>query len=228
MQNNPTAVFLGDSITMGYGLSDMSKRYTTLFCEEAGFRENNYGITGTLMARSGTSTTNGSSFLDRYHAMENGDFIVVFGGTNDYFWSDTPMETDHSENVSCFIPAVHHLCAGLIEKYPDKPMVFILPYSQRGIGNFKNGIDGLDHNFHNSDTPNYTGHTLAEYVHAMKKICCEYGIPVLDLYHDFGIDIAHNDADYKTYTLDGCHPNEAGHARIAEYLYKWWMEHISE
>ena len=51
-------------------------------------QEMNYGITGTLIAKTGMSLSNGTSFVERYSAMEDGDIVVVFGGRNDYFWSD--------------------------------------------------------------------------------------------------------------------------------------------
>lgn len=211
-------VFLGDSITMGYGLPDPRKRFSTLFCEKIGYAENNYGITGTLIAKAGPSRANGSSFLDRYPAMtDNGNLIVVFGGVNDYFWSDEPI-TGNLQDDRYFSCAVRHLCSGLKEKYPGRPILFLLPYRQRGIGNFAGGADGMEYSFHNTDTKNYVGSTMEEYVLVLEQICRETGIFTLDLFRNFGIDIAHIDEDFKTYTLDGCHPNENGHLRIAEIL----------
>lgn len=217
-------VFLGDSITMGYGLPDPRKRFSTLFCEKNGYIENNYGITGTLIAKAGPSRSDGSSFLDRYSAMtDNGDLIVVFGGVNDYFWSDEPITGDIWDDryFSC---AVRHLCGGLKEKYPGSPIVFLLPYRQRGIGNFASGADGKEHSFHNTDTENFVGCTMEAYVLVLEQICRENGICTLDLFRNFGIDIAHSDADFETYTLDGCHPNENGHLRIAELLSEFCRE----
>lgn len=225
MISDKTAVFLGDSITMGYGLSDFADRFSTVFCKRIGWREDNYGITGTLMARAGTSTSDGSSYIDRYAAMGEGDLIVVFGATNDYFWADRAISCADSEDDCYFENAVHHLCIGLREKYPGKPIVFLMPYTMRGIGNYFGGAGGRDHNGHNTDERNYVGCTLLQYVELQKRICLSHGMYVLDLYHDFGIDIAHSDADEAQYTLDGCHPNAAGHARIAEYLYQFCKDH---
>ena len=126
------AAFLGDSITMGYGLADAADRYSTVFCKRIGAEECNYGITGTLMARAGLSKSDGTSFLDRYEAMEDADLAVVFGATNDYFWSDMPIfpdTPDASEDDGYFANAVRRLCRGMREKYPGIPTVFILPYS---------------------------------------------------------------------------------------------------
>jgi len=219
-----TAVFLGDSITMGYGLSDFADRFSTVFCKQIGWNEDNYGITGTLMARAGTSSSDGSSYIDRYAAMGYGDLIVVFGATNDYFWADKAISCEDSEDDYYFENAVHHLCIGLKEKYPGKPIIFLMPYQMRGIGNYFGGADGRAHNGHNTDQKNYVGCTLADYVNMQKSICLSYGMYVLDLYRDFGADVAHIDEDEIRYTIDGCHPNAAGHRRIAALLRDFCIE----
>ena len=57
-----------------------------------------------------------------------------------------------------------------------------------------------------------------------KSICLSHGIYVLDLYRDFGADVAHIDEDEIRYTIDGCHPNAAGHRRIAALLRDFCIE----
>lgn len=158
------AVFLGDSITLGYGLADPAARFSTVFCETAGFQELNHGICGTLMARAGMSRENGTSFMDRYRLMPEGDFVVVFGGTNDYFWSDEPVFSPGTEDDRYFSCAVRHLCAGLKGQYPGKPIVFILPYRMRGVGKTPRSTDANPSSFHCSDEKNFVGRTLADYV----------------------------------------------------------------
>ncbi|MBR0144337.1 MAG: SGNH/GDSL hydrolase family protein [Clostridia bacterium] len=211
-------VFLGDSITMGYGLDHAEDRYSTVFCKMAGAKEINYGITGTLMARAGLSKTDGTAFIDRYAAMEAADLAVVFGATNDYFWTDAPIAPEDSEDDRYFLNAVRHLCLGLKGKYPGVPVVFITPYQMRGVGNYLGGKDALASSRHNTDQRNFVGCTLADYVSVLRRICGENRIPVLDLFRDFKADAAHSDVDEARFTLDGCHPNAAGHRRIAEML----------
>jgi len=220
-----SAVFLGDSITMGYGLDNQSDRFSTVFCKKFGLIEKNYGITGTLMARSGTSKTNGSAYIDRFSFMEDGDLVVVFGGTNDYFWADYPMETTNDDENRSYESAVKSLCDGIKSKYPTQPIVFILPYQMRGIGNYYDGENGQAHREHNSDEKNFVGHTLLDYVTLQKEICRKAEIRYIDLYHDFGIDIAHCDEDFIKYTIDGCHPNANGHKRIADFLGDFCLSH---
>ena len=88
--------FLGDSITLGYGLDRREDRYTTLICRQMDVEEANFGITGTLMARAGMNREDGNSFLDRLHLLKDADVAVIFGGTNDYFWSDRPIGDEDS------------------------------------------------------------------------------------------------------------------------------------
>ncbi|MBQ7153714.1 MAG: SGNH/GDSL hydrolase family protein [Clostridia bacterium] len=218
-------VFLGDSITMGYGLDHVEDRFSTVFCKATGAEEFNYGITGTLMARAGLSKTDGTAFIDRFAAMEEADLVVMFGATNDYFWSDTPIVPENSEDDRYFLNAVRHLCQGLKEKYPKSPIVFITPYQMRGIGNYLGGKDALASNRHNTDQCNFVGSTLADYVQVLRQICAEYHFFVLDLFRDLGADIAHSDTDEAHFTLDGCHPNTAGHKRIADMLASLCKEH---
>ena len=98
--------FLGDSITYGYGLDNRERdRYATLVCDALGCEQVNLGITGTLVARAGLSRSDGTSFLDRLPKLEGCDRAVVFGGTNDYFWSDGPLNGDAGSCCASF-PAI--------------------------------------------------------------------------------------------------------------------------
>lgn len=57
---------------------------------------------------------------------------------------------------------------------------------------------------------------LEDYVNAELAIAEEYGIEILDLYHDF---YTHEEwQDWKKYSEDGLHPDEAARERIAEKI----------
>ena len=217
-------VFLGDSITMGYGLAEERDRFSTVFCDMTGTEEINYGITGTQIARAGLSAEDGTSFIDRYRLMEDGDMVVVFGSTNDYFWTDTPPVSDSSDDDRFFSNAARHLGRGLKERYPGIPIIFILPYQMKGIGKIRASADGKPV-MHDTDQPNQVGCPLSDYVEILKQICLEENLLVLDLFHNFSADIAHSGDDEARYTLDGCHPNSAGHKLIAESLLAFCIQH---
>lgn len=217
-------IFLGDSITLGYGLEDASDRYSTVFCRRNGYEEVNYGMTGTLIARAGVSIPAGSAFIDRYLEMQDGDLVVVFGGANDYWWSDTPVGNETSEDPAYFYCALKKLCQGLLKKYPYTPILFIAPYQHVGYGNYEGGKNFMDASDHDTMALNFLGNTLQVYCDLIRKICGIYDIPVLDLSHCSGIDLIESKEDRDKYTLDGCHPSSAGHKILADCLYGFVKE----
>jgi len=213
------AIFLGDSITMGYGLEDQTKRYSSIFCKMADCEEINYGITGTLIARAGVSVPDNAAFIDRYEKMQEGDLVVIFGGANDYWWSDTPIGDENSKDAANFHCALRYLCQGLKTKYSGIPVMFVIPYQHRGYGNFYGGRDFMDACFHDTNAQNYLGNTLKTYCDLIRSICSRYDIPALDLFYNSGMDIPGSDEDAAKYTLDGCHPSAEGHNLLAQKLY---------
>lgn len=108
-----TIAFLGDSITLGYGLNNLSDRYSSLVCRLKHCKEENYGITGTLIARAGLNACDGKAFIDRLNLVYSADVAVIFGGTNDYFWSNKPI---FGNDESYFEYAVIVLCARIKKK----------------------------------------------------------------------------------------------------------------
>lgn len=199
--------FLGDSITLGYGLTHREEeRYATLVCQALACEQVNLGITGTLVTRAGLSRENGVSFLDRLPLLDGCDCAVVFGGTNDYFWSDRPIEGD---GLDCFAPAVDFLCRDLLRRFPRERILLVTPYSHHGTGNYLGGATWRDACAHDTDTPNYHGHTLLDYASILLQAGRSYGLRTLNLF------AATPRFDWRTQTLDGCHPNPDGHRYLA-------------
>ena len=90
------AVFLGDSITEGVGVSDISKGYVNLVKEGLGLAEAyNRGISGTRFAHQSAHSEEASfdkDFISRVEELPTDvDLVVVFGGTNDYGHGDAPF-----------------------------------------------------------------------------------------------------------------------------------------
>ncbi len=198
-----TIAFLGDSITLGFALEDKKERYATKVCAALGAQEENYGITGTLVARAGLNRNDDKAFLDRLHLIENAETAVVFGGTNDYFWSD--------EGIDGFVDAMRQICTFIRDKRAGKKTLLVTPYPHHGIGNFQGGEAWKTSSEHDTDAVNFNGHILRDYVDAIDKVGKEYGIPVLNLHEVTGFD-------WKKHTSDGCHPNPAGHDWLAEKI----------
>ena len=194
--------FLGDSITFGYGLADRADRFAAVYCKRTGDDEQNLGITGTLVARAGLSRGDGTAFIDRAPQMAGADIAVIFGGTNDYFWSDRTISG--GDDDSYFDHAIETLCRHVQKQRHGKITLFVTPYAHNGIGNYTGGGSWNDASRHDTTQKNFNGHTLSDYVGTIKEICRKYQIPCLDLHSDF-------DFDWKVHTIDGCHPNEEGH-----------------
>ena len=196
-------IALGDSITKGENSLDsynamVGDRYTDVAREEFGFKSVvNYGIGGSRI----TSHSNSNDgMIDRYNAMDDADLICVFGGTND-FGNNVPLGEIDDGDATHFKYALNELCKGLLNKYHSKTIYFITPIHRN---------DSKKDNVANG-----AGHILKDYVDAIKEICSEWGIPVLDLYSTYGINPFIN-IQRTTYMPDGLHPIPIGMRKLAE------------
>lgn len=210
-------LFFGDSITLGYGLAHEEDRFSSVVCRMLGARELNAGATGTLIAAAGMSRDNGSAFVHRMHTLPKADKIIVFGATNDYYWTDGPLDEAEpvSEEEGSFTGAMTLLCRFLLQSYSPRDIVFLTPYRQRGIG-WETRPDGTKEvTQHPTGAPNASGCALLDYVRAIRTICGCFSIPVLDLYDGLPWRVDTSDRDLAAYTQDGCHPNVNGNMEIA-------------
>ena len=210
--------FLGDSITYGYALDDKSFKYSTLVAAQLGMEEENYGITGTLVAKAGLNNENDNAFVDRAHLIDSADVAVIFGGTNDYFWSDKPIE---GPDDSYFAHALGTIIDRVKDKRAGKITLFVTPYPHNGIGNFLGGEKWNTSSRHDTDAQNYCGHTLPEYSATIVKLCEKHGVDYLDLHENFPFD-------WRAHTVDGCHPNPVGHKLLADAIAKKLRELIEK
>ena len=203
--------FLGDSITQGASATTPEKAYHQVMKRKYGLEKaNNYGVGGTRIARQtvpSEMTIFDYTFEMRAEVMDRDvDAVVVFGGTNDFGHGDAPFGTIHDTDEQTFCGALHALCRKLIDRYPEAQLVIMTPlhrdseddgpYNERGIRLSAN---------------------LEGYVDAILKIAAFYAIPVLDLFRVSGIQ-SPVPVLKERYIPDGLHPNDAGHARIADKL----------
>lgn len=199
--------FLGDSITEGVGTTAEKKRYFALLKEIYGLKEvNGYGISGTRIARQNVPSENARFdiyFASRVDDMKDADGIVVFGGTNDYGHGDAPIGTFSDRTPDTFYGACHDLYTKLIAKYPGKPIVILTPLHRLEENVIKVKCDRKV--------------TLKTYVDIIREVAEYYALPVCDLYKSSGLQPAVPVIAEK-FIPDGLHPNDAGHAIIAERL----------
>ena len=139
------------------------------------------------------------SFLERYPAMDDdADIITVLGGTND--WGNNVLIENEADthDATTLKGAIRTLIEGLLTKYPGKHILWATP-THRDNGTHPTGF-------------NANGDSMKDYWYAIKDVCAEYSIPVIDLFAESGI----NKFNLDLYSDDRLHPNEAGYHRIAD------------
>ena len=97
---------------------------------------------------------------------DDADVIIIAGGTNDWSHNGVELGTISDRTNVTFYGAMHILAQGLINKYPDKLIVFNTPI-KRG---------------RSLDLVNVKGNTLKDFVDAVIEVGGYYGIPVIDLF----------------------------------------------
>ena len=209
--------FLGDSITEGAGVVDQNNRYDHRLAAMCGLSAiNSYGISGSRLAHQihpSETPRYDLCFCGRAYDMDtSADMVVVFGGVNDYIHGDAPFGQVGDTTPATYCGGVYFLMNYLRQTYPGKPIVFMTP--ARCF--LRKEVDDLVVSTHARKRPGI-GKPLRPYVDAILETAKLFHIPALDLYNDLGLD-PHDPAIFDTYTMDGLHFNDAGHAVIAEKL----------
>ena len=215
---------LGDSLTEGVGARTPDKAYPAVLAKLTGAKVNNYGVSGSRITDITVDYTNPGSFVDRMYSMDkNADLVIVFGGTNDFWFGDCPIGKRTDTKPSTFYGALNTMIPYLKNAYAAD-IVFIVPYQQS-----KDADE--THPYKRSTHGNYGTGTLSQYRIAMLDRCQYYGIPVLDLFADFDLNTADNREaleKYGNFICDGCHLNDAGYNLLARKLYQFIMQDFSQ
>ena len=94
-----TIDFLGDSITEGALASSQEKTFVALVGKMLPCFARNYGVSATRIAKQRIPSADPRADLDFVQRVEDldstADFVVVFGGTNDYGHGDAPFESKY-------------------------------------------------------------------------------------------------------------------------------------
>lgn len=197
--------FLGDSITEGVGVSDVSKTFHQLIGKRYGLAAaRNYGISATRIARQAPRARARADldFCGRVAEMDaDADLVLVFGGTNDFGHGDAPFGTPDDRSPDTFWGACHTLMRSLIERYPSARIVIMTPLHRES-----------------EDQPSPgNGLPLRDYVMTIKSVAEFYSLPVIYLWSSSGIQ-PRVGVIKERYCPDGLHPNDAGHEKMAELV----------
>lgn len=216
--------FLGDSITAGAGAERVENMFSTLLAGMLNAEEKNYGVCGTRIARQTLSSDDPAmdeTFLDRERKMDrDADLVLVFGGTNDYGHGDALMGDMSSESEYTFYGAMKQLVEALIRDFGREKVIFILPlprYDQDNVlgeNEVKMGsVFPLSR--HDKDHPVEALYPLSAYIQAEKDVLEHYQVRYLDLSGDFHVPTTNAGDEL---TMDGLHPNIAGHRYLADVI----------
>lgn len=209
---------LGDSITTYAPSPNGGMNYHDWWAEWYHLTNEDKGISGTTV---GTANGSETAFVLRYDTMrDDADLVTVKGGTNDFGVTSQGKSGDRV--TTTYRGALRILMEGLIQKYPDRPIVFFTPIRRCEGGQ-------------TVDTMNRFGDKLSDFAEAVKEIGADYDIPVVDLYNvaelDFtskvissaGFDdnnVWHDAVCEDDRMPDGLHPSGKGHVTLAEYMMK--------
>ena len=205
-----SAVFVGDSITAGIGTTKLYYQFLEEALELGSVTA--MGVSGSCISAYSDYGTGNQPLINRYQSIPSADLIVIFMGTNDY-GHETPLGTAEDSQDGTFYGALNTIIPDLVAKHPSSKIVFVTPLHRYGFGTSK--ILGI--NFTYDNIPNGVGATLGDYVEALKTVCTNNGVSVIDLYTECTLDPSDNEIR-TNYMPDGLHPNAAGHEVIAAIM----------
>ncbi|WP_049728864.1 GDSL-type esterase/lipase family protein [Dorea sp. D27] len=187
-------VCLGDSLTYGYGVKRASVWTALASRAMTGYEIINKGISG--------DTAGGMlSRFDTDVAGNRADMAFVMGGSNDIFFSGSVPEAK-SNMAALVFRSLHH---GI------RPIVGVpLPVYEPGLAKV----------WETYASGEAVKRRLEEYRKWLLQFGGSFGVPVVDFWECVPADSDGLDAFY----LDGIHPSEEGHGRMAAL----WAEHITK
>lgn len=208
---NKTILFLGDSITEGAITTNIENSYVNVVKKLSGASVINYGVSGTRIARQteqhlGTTKFNYDFNLRAEIMQSEADYVVVFGGVNDYGHGVAPLGNEDDETVYTFYGAVKSLYSKLKTKYVNAKIVVILPLNSA------------------MDEPEKIKHgikvTLSDYREIIRKVATKNGFNILDLTNVAELNPLIEENNNK-YFSDGLHPNDSGHSILGQKVYEF-------
>lgn len=206
-------LFLGDSITEGAGASAPDKTYVSILSKLLNAEYQNFGISGTRIARQENLWINSVYFNYDFNMRldimpKEADIVVCFGGTNDFGHGSAPLGKKFNKDKYTFKGAVNVLFTNLVKKYGKEKVLIVLPLprwdeeSKKGEF-FKAKEEGSI--------------KLSTYVDIMKECAEKHHLHYVDFRKEFGVP---SNNEHKGLFFDGLHPSDEGHALLANLLYE--------
>ena len=201
-------IFLGDSITQGFGTDSPEKIYHAVMKKDLGLAEiRNEGVNGTRIARQDDGLVEArEDFNKRYDRMnKDADVLFIFGGTNDFGGGTAKIGNIDDEDVYTFYGGLNTLLKKAIRDFGKNNVIVLMPMHRFGENNPKgNAPKGA------------VGSILCDYVNIIKDRAEFFGVHLIDLFSDERLNP--NTADGVKFFLDGLHPNNEGHNLLAKVI----------
>ena len=193
---NKTLLVIGDSISTPNTPNYTNKHYYDYLAEN----EKMNVITDAFIGTGYCTTFSGkANFLERIEQQSgyNPDYIIIFGGTNDWFEASLPLGNYTDTETTSFCGCVYNAILKLMNKYPLAKILLANPIRRNILGN------------------NSNGETLMQYAKAVKDVANNLGVNCIDLYNESGLNpqIPINKNTYFA-TNDNTHPNDKGQLKI--------------
>lgn len=136
--------------------------------------------------------------------------LVISYGMNDYTTGSPISNPEDPEDPYTVEGAMRVGIGFLRQSYPKARIVFVSPtYCWWFTDDQASVVDFCENH-------DFGGGHLEEYVEAQRRVALECGVEFLDLYHDYYPN--EELENWRIYTEDGMHPNEAGRRKIAGTL----------
>ena len=200
-----TIVFFGDSITAGVISGEhepTDKGYAVLFCDMGGATMSNSAASGSTTVLRDQSTRNSVYNFIENASTVRGDYIVIAGGTNDYYYQ-IPLGKSNSTTPTELYGGLNEICRMLQTKAANVPVIFITPINKPTKPTATTKIYSLD-----------------DYRNAIFEVAASWGHSVVDG-ASLGFPDKHG-ANLNTFSYkmiyDGVHPTVEGHKMYARSL----------
>ena len=202
---NQPITCVGDSFTHGAAARPDIPSYVSRMAKYLGTTPRNTGIGGATIAK---GNDNRNFIGEQIKDVRGQAVVTIFGGTND-FAANRPIGklNDPSSKITTFYGAYKYIITNLAKQNPNAKFLLITP-AKSNLDDWRL-YDSVG-NFHK----NKLGKTFVDYVNAVQMIGCYFAIPVLDIF---------NAGNYNPYlfpnlSIDGLHPNDEGHERLAKTI----------
>lgn len=131
------------------------------------------------------------------------DLITIFAGTNDYGGNKLLGTKNDDKAIDKFYGNIRKVIDKIQSLNSRAKIVFITPLKR---GRFENQPVYPE--------SNNAGNKLEQYVQAIKYVCGEKSVQVIDLFNDSGI----NENNLSQFTTDNLNPNTAGYDKISQVI----------